>query len=590
MEGGGTMKEGPVTESDSQLVEGFDEIITAGEKRQIRDFRGLTDGWTTEPWWRSGPLEGLTWYTAVCPTKADTEFSFVGASPSLPYGRLQGHQAELVVNERVAVRFDLGVRWEQEWRDGDSRLSFTPRRTQTPFDGYHRHRDMNGNSGVYRLSVPAAFVEADQRARIEVRLLAGELPNPAWFAIIGRSDTLGRSEETLEEELRALQHDYTRLKDVVNSLARVVYKDDFPAWRGVEHSVIWTHERNCLMNPDIERLTDGDLLLSFRESAEHGLGSTTSIRSRVCTLRSSDDGESWGDFTVVYEREREDHRDPSCNQLRDGSVLYHWIYNATWDSTGGKLNQSEQAWYQKVVRSYDGGHAWEREPYTVEAVTPGDGGYSVISTDKCVELPNGRILMPVYFTYPDDPLTRAHEDRKTAVYSSDDRGRSWRHLSTVCDGRDPATTILRGPTEPAIIRTGSGRIVMLMRTEPPDGHLWQSVSQDEGATWQQAWKTPLYAGSPPNLLLLANGALVCTYGYRGGRYHKPESAGIRATVSYDEGDTWEKARVLRDDFPNIDIGYTSSAQLLDGRVLTVYWYNMFERYFLAGTVWSPTSQ
>ena len=83
---------------------------------------------------------------------------------------------------------------------------------------------------------------------------------------------------------------------------------------------------------------------------------------------------------------------------------------------------------------------------------------------------------------------------------------------------------------------------------------------------------------------------MCTYGYRGGRYHRPESAGIRATVSYDEGDTWEEARVLRDDFPNIDIGYTSSAELLDGRVLTVYWYNMFERYFLAGTVWSPTSQ
>ena len=579
-----------MTASDWPVVEGFDEIITGGEKRQIRDFRGQTDGWTTEPWWRSGPLDGLAWYTAVCPKKADTVFSFVGTSPSLPYGRLQGHQAEMVLNGRVVVRFDLGVRWEQEWHDGDFQLSFTPRRTQTPFDGYHRLRGMNGNSGIYRLSVPKELIEGGQRARIEVRLLAGDLLTPAWFAVIGRTDTLERSKETLEQELRALQHDYRRLKDVVNSLARAVYKDDFPEWRDVEHSVIRTHERNCLMNPDIERLAGGDLLLSFRESAEHMLGSTESILSRVCTLRSSDDGKTWGDFTVVYEREREDHRDPTTNQLRDGTVLYHWIYNASWDPTGGKLPESEQAWYQEIVRSYDGGHSWEPEPYTVEAATPSEGGYSVISTEKCVELPSGRILMPVYFHYPDDPLTHVPEDRVDAVYSSDDRGRSWQHLSTVCDGRDPATAILHGPTEPAIIRTGSGRIVMLMRTEPPDGHLWQSVSHDEGATWQQAWKTPLYAGSPPNILLLSNGALALTYGYRGGRYDKPESAGIRATVSYDEGDTWEEARVLRDDFPNNDHGYTSSVQLNDGRVLTVYWYNMFERYFLAGTVWSPGSR
>jgi hypothetical protein len=196
--------------------------------------------------------------------------------------------------------------------------------------------------------------------------------------------------------------------------------------------------------------------------------------------------------------------------------------------------------------------------------------------------------MPVYLTYPDDPATHKHFDRAAAVYRSDDGGRSWAFLAKVCDGRDPATPIQFGPTEPSIVRSASGRIVMLMRTEPPDGCLWQSVSEDGGVTWKRSWRTPLYSGgSPPNLLRLQDGALLCTYGYRAGRYRAfIESNGIRATVSRDDGETWEAPRILRDDLPNPDIGYTSSVVLTDGRVLTVYWYNLFERYFLAGTFWS----
>jgi Neuraminidase (sialidase) len=130
---------------------------------------------------------------------------------------------------------------------------------------------------------------------------------------------------------------------------------------------------------------------------------------------------------------------------------------------------------------------------------------------------------------------------------------------------------------------------MLMRTEAPDGHLWQSVSEDEGATWKTAWRTPIYAGgSPPSLLRLDDGRLLCTYGYRAGRFRAfSESNGIRATVSRDGGETWEAPRVLRDDLPNPDIGYPSSVELTDGRILSVYWYNLFERYFLAGTFWRP---
>lgn len=56
-------------------------------------------------------------------------------------------------------------------------------------------------------------------------------------------------------------------------------------------------------------------------------------------------------------------------------------------------------------------------------------------------------------------------------------------------------------------------------------------------------------------------------------------------ASYDNGETWDMAnrKVIRDDFPNWDIGYPSSVLMPDGRVFAVYYFNMFDRYFIAGS-------
>ena len=94
-------------------------------------------------------------------------------------------------------------------------------------------------------------------------------------------------------------------------------------------------------------------------------------------------------------------------------------------------------------------------------------------------------------------------------------------------------------------------------------------------------------GHPADLLQLADGRLLCSYGLRSGIHSDP--GGIRATFSEDNGETWqiEKEVRIRKDFLNIDIGYPESMQMPDGRILTVYYFNMFGRYFLGQTVWKP---
>jgi hypothetical protein len=94
-------------------------------------------------------------------------------------------------------------------------------------------------------------------------------------------------------------------------------------------------------------------------------------------------------------------------------------------------------------------------------------------------------------------------------------------------------------------------------------------------------------GHPVDLIQLKDGRLMASYGVRTGPHVKP--GGIRACFSKDNGETWDiKTEVqIRNDFLNWDTGYPESIQMPDGKVLTVYYYNLFNKYFLGGTYWKP---
>ena len=68
-----------------------------------------------------------------------------------------------------------------------------------------------------------------------------------------------------------------------------------------------------------------------------------------------------------------------------------------------------------------------------------------------------------------------------------------------------------------------------------------------------------------------------------------EPYGIRARISQDRGETWGDEIVLRDDGGNWDLGYTRTVQRPDGKIVTVYYYNLdadSER-FIGATIWDP---
>ena len=84
---------------------------------------------------------------------------------------------------------------------------------------------------------------------------------------------------------------------------------------------------------------------------------------------------------------------------------------------------------------------------------------------------------------------------------------------------------------------------------------------------------------------MANGVLLCTYGYR----RKP--FGVRCAVSKDGGTSWtgNQEIVIRDDCPTWDCGYPFSIELDPGHIFTVYYFMDDEgTRFIAGTHWSLT--
>jgi hypothetical protein len=51
--------------------------------------------------------------------------------------------------------------------------------------------------------------------------------------------------------------------------------------------------------------------------------------------------------------------------------------------------------------------------------------------------------------------------------------------------------------------------------------------------------------------------------------------GIRGRISADHGQSWSEEFILTDDGPTWDLGYPSTAELPDGRLVTV-WYEVPE--------------
>lgn len=567
----------PVDFASRQQVEGFAELISASGKHPFApraesplgpDFRGPAQAYWTREWWLppDGTEADVVWRTAPAPLAVDTTFTFIGDSANLPENLYPTNQARLYVNGEHVLTFDLGLRERRVWQEGDFALEFEPRQIYTTVDGRHRQFQTGGCCGFYRLAVPGRVLTAGQPVELRVVLEPPRSDAIHWFAVRRRTDVLDITPQTNAEQIAQLQAELIHLKRIVGNLARRSYAELLRERLPTEEVLIYHNGRAHVHPPDVFLLQNGDLLVAFREASEH-----LSNDGKIVMVRSRDGGKTWDERQVLREHPHTDERDVSITQLRDGTVLVNNWPNPFYDRAGRYWARAMADYAGKpgglyFGRSTDNGYTWA---WTEQPLDPTPFAF-LAASERIVELESGRLILPVYFSRGD--VLRHYG---CGVYASDDKGETWRHLATVADV--PGVRL----SEPALTLTRSGRLIMMMRNERGPGEpYYQANSDDGGETWTEARPSPIPGyRNPASLVTLTDGTVLCVHGSR------EDPSGIYVVASYDEGETWDMAnrRVVRDDFPNMDCCYPSTVQMHDGRVLTVYYFNMFHRFFIAGS-------
>jgi len=166
-----------------------------------------------------------------------------------------------------------------------------------------------------------------------------------------------------------------------------------------------------------------------------------------------------------------------------------------------------------------------------------------------------------------------------------DGGKSFQLLSAI--GEEPTGFEIM----PASIRLSGSHILAAVRTRE-DNENWEQaknyvdlyVSEDDGHNWQyldRPVKNTGVGGNPPTMTKLKDGRLCMTYGYRDVPYS------MLAKISDDNGITWGKEIILRDDGGSHDIGYPRTIQRADGSIVTVYYFadEPDGPRYIASTIW-----
>ena len=236
--------------------------------------------------------------------------------------------------------------------------------------------------------------------------------------------------------------------------------------------------------------------------------------------------------------------------------------------------------------THDKGHTWQG-PYTLPAFEK-EGAVPNARTSYIV---TGTQSALFFMTTRSERAGGAAGERGRAyVMATDDGCRTFRFLSWMGEDLTPRAKAaeLKAPVfsiMPSVVRLDGNRYLAALR-QRIDRRKWTDIyeSKDGCKTWRFIATAERGANNPPALVKLKDGkTLALFYGYRA----KP--FGLRARLSTDDGRTWGRDIVLRDDAKTWDLGYPRAHVLPDGTVATLYYYNTPERpqQHIACTRWNP---
>ena len=322
--------------------------------------------------------------------------------------------------------------------------------------------------------------------------------------------------------------------------------------------------------PTVTRRSNGQLLVVWSGGREQHVCPF----GRVDSMRSDDEGQTWTWPRTLLDGPIDD-RDAGVLETASGALLvttFTSMAYVDYELKKALKNQgTEQAWPQDklqrwlsvhdrlsadqrqaelgqwMIRSTDGGVTWSERYSSI-----------VNSPHGPVQLSDGRLLYAGVKLWD--------KSRDVGVCQSLDDGQSWQWLAGI-------------PTRPGddsknyhelhAVEAGDGTLVVQIRNHNSAHHreTLQCESGDGGKSWTVPHPIGVW-GLPSHLLRLKDGRLLMSYG------HRRQPFGIQARVSHDSAKTWSKPISLASDGAGGDLGYPSTVELEDGRLVTVWYERM----------------
>ena len=308
---------------------------------------------------------------------------------------------------------------------------------------------------------------------------------------------------------------------------------------------------------------------------------------RTMITRSSDQGQTWGTPYFAPDFDWYGVENPGITQLNNGSVLlthfrFRWypihLARKKWHEgeeitlllpRGRTKEICEEDWEQSV-------YPWARTNGGTYVHLSSDRGLTFDKTVKIdtspyregyarvppIELSDGRVAYAVAEHYP--PY-----NKHVYMLTSRDGGHTWEKPILIAKSPVQEQEKIGSYNEPHIAEVAPGEIYCILRDRINHEYLFGCWSTDSGKTWSPPERTPMY-GHPGHLLVLRDGRLLCTYGRRKSPWG---TYGVRACISGDGGRNWdiENEIIIRDDFPNHNVGYPQTIEYESGALFCAYY-------------------
>jgi uncharacterized repeat protein (TIGR02543 family) len=334
--------------------------------------------------------------------------------------------------------------------------------------------------------------------------------------------------------------------------------------------------------PTVTKL-DGDRLIAvssgFRKAHVDPEG-------KVAAWFSEDGGKTWSEPQILADTLLDD-RDSGVVYW-NGKIIVSWFcaskvyylnnnaskYSA-WASTIDDAYDTKYMGGNYII-SEDGGKTWS-EIYTMP-----DG---MFTPHGLIVNPEGGLTSVGYLKYDKEHKTWGTGiGVRTTTGEMDENGFIWSDAIVIATDTEQNEKTGWDFQEPYGIYNDDGVLVVVMRSNKG---LYQCELQPGESKFNDWRLIARVQETPAHMIQHSSGVMIMTYGYRGiyidangntvsyTERNNDTTLGIRARFSYDGGLTWTREVILTHGLKPVDNssdwGYTSSVELSDGRILTLYY-------------------